>query len=165
MRAITCSLIVFAALATARWARADQFDTVAAACIPGDPAVNGNSYHIVAGSVSHQTGNVDFFTLYCPITKPITSPTKLELTFSSTENNASTFVDAYYIKMSLSSGLITTIATAFSTSGTNDGAVHVVTTTFTDTFDFDHNAYYVRVNLQRRNTSQAVVFYRVTVHS
>src|SRR5215510_14632921 len=122
-------------------ADASQFDTVGAGCLPGDPAVNSGRYAIASAAITHTFGNIDLITMYCPILTPIASPGTLELTYTSTENNASTYVKAQYIKMSLSTGAITTIAAVSSTSGTNNGTIQTVSTTFTDTFNFSSYAY------------------------
>jgi hypothetical protein len=65
--------------------------------------------------------------------------------------------------MSLTTGSITSVATATSRNGVNDGTIKVVSQSFSDTYDFSNYAYYVRVDIQRRTTSQLAVFYRVTV--
>jgi hypothetical protein len=85
------------------------------------------------------------------------------LLYSSTENDPSTYVTASYVKMNKTTGAITTVATASSRNGTNNGSITWREQPFTATYDPANYTYYVRVDMQRRNTSQAVEFFQVTV--
>ena len=159
--------ILLTALLVALHSQADAtvyFDSVGASCVPGDPAVTGDLYNISAGAVTHHSTATSLVSLYCPIPSNITAPSNVELLFSSTENNVDTYVTASYIKMHKTSGGITTIATARSQDATNNGTVQLRTQSFTDTYDASNYTYYVRVDLKRRNTSQSVAFYKVTLY-
>jgi hypothetical protein len=142
----------------------DQFNSVAAGCVPGDPAMHFNRYFITAGTVKHRSDKVGLITLYCNIPMAITPPKTLELVYSDDDPGAETFVNASYIKMHKSSGWITTIATTSSNNGIQDGAVHSVATPFSDTYDLTQYLYYVRVDMDRSRFSNIAVFYGVTVH-
>jgi hypothetical protein len=142
----------------------DQFNSVAAGCVPGDPAMHFNRYLITAGTVKHQSNKVGLITLYCNIPMAITPPKALELTYSDDDPGTNTFVSAAYIKMHKSSGGITTVATASSNNGIQDGTVHSVETSFSDTYDLIHYLYYVRVDIDRSRLSNIAVFYGVTVN-
>lgn len=142
----------------------DQFNSVAAGCVPGDPAMHFNRYFITAGTVKHRSDKVGLITLYCNIPMAITPPKTLELVYSDDDPGINTFVSASYIRMHKSSGFITTIATTSSNDGSQDGAVHSVATTFSDTYDLTHYLYYIRVDIDRGLFSNIAVFYGVTVH-
>ena len=141
-----------------------SFSTNAGSCIPGDPAINNGLYSVVFGRVTHKSTNTGLITVYCPILSDITAPSHIALTYSSTINDGSTFVDAGYIKMSKSSGSVTTIATARSQDGLNNGLVQVRIQPFTDSYSVSNYVYYVRVDMQRSSSAQRVYFYNVSVY-
>ena len=159
----------FIALGSARTATADRFDATGATCVPAESAVNNNRYLVTGGTVKHRTGNNDIITLYCGIPTDISSPSHLNLTYSSTENDVgqTTYVTAQYIKLHKSTGTVNVVSQANSYDQTAGGStVRVRAVTFTDTFDSSAYFYYVRVDLRRRssNPAQDVVFYNVSVY-
>lgn len=164
MRPAIAFAILLVALAGGEARASDQFNSVAAGCVPGDPAMHFNRYLITAGTVKHQSGKTGLITLYCNIPMAITPPKTLELIYSDSDPGADTFVSASYIKMNKSNGTITTIATTSSNSGAQDGAVHFVETRFSDAYDLAQHLYYVRVDLDRKLVSNVAVFYGVTVY-
>lgn len=157
-------LALFSVLALASTAQANQFDSPGAACIPSDSAITNSLYLLANGNVEHQSGQTATISMYCPIPLEISPPGTLELTYLSNENSSTTYVSAQYIKLNMTTGATTVIATATSQSGINDGTVRVVSRTFADTYDFQSYVYWVRVDIRRRTTSQWAWFYRVTVH-
>jgi hypothetical protein len=161
----TIALVTLLVIFAGREVRAnDQFNSVAAACVPGDPAMHFNRYLITAGTVKHRSGKLGLITLYCNIPMAITPPGTLELIYSDNDSGVNTFVNASYIKMNKSTGAITTVATTSSNSGTQDGTVQFVATSFSDTYDLTHHLYYVRVDIDRNRVSNVAVFYGVTVY-
>src|SRR5262252_6689009 len=67
-----CSLLVVAVfIAGTGVAHAGRSSNMAATCIVGDPAIQGNLYTIASGSVRHQAGKTGTNTLYCPISTTI----------------------------------------------------------------------------------------------
>jgi hypothetical protein len=158
---LLCLVTAFVELPSAE---AGEFDAVAATCIPDGP-IQPTLYLTTEGTVMHKPTTTGVITLFCPITKPITAPAHLELLYFSTENNALTFVKATYIKMNKSTGALTPIITASSHNGVNDDqSAHVVTANFSDSYNPSSYAYYVRIDLRRRDTSQIVIAYKVTVY-
>ena len=157
-------LILLVAFAGGKARANDQYNSVAAGCVPGDPAMHFNRYLITAGTVKHRSDKVGLITLYCNIPMAITPPKTLELAYSDNDPEINTFVSASYIKMHKSSGGITPIATTSSNNGVQDGAVRLVATTFSDTYDLTHYLYYVRVDIDRSQVSNVAVFYGVSVY-
>lgn len=145
-------------------ASANEFDMTGASCIPGDPAVTNNRYLVTGGTVKHKSTNTDLITLYCGIPTTITSPSHIELLYSSTANNATTLVKMQYIKMSKTTGAITSVATANSQSGVNNGTPQLQNVSFSDTYSPSSFIYYVRVDLQRSSSANVVIFYKATVY-
>ena len=142
----------------------DQFNSAAAGCVPGDPALHFTRYQITEGAIKHRSSATGRITLYCNIPMAIAPPTMLELVYSDNDPGVDTFVSASYIKMRKANGTIATIATVNSNRGTQDGAVRFVDTKFSDAYDLKRYLYYVRVDLDRKATSAAAVFYGVTVY-
>ena len=155
--------LVFLSLAISRSASASYFYSVAASCLPSSAAVQGNLYASGSGVVTHAAGVLTEIQFVCPISMAISAPAALKLQYSSTENNASTYVTASYYKMKLSTGVSTLITSVGSLSGTNNGTVKAVSGSFTDSYDLSTYTYYVVISLQRRNTSQTVNAYSVSV--
>ena len=161
---LTFLLCLAASLAgIAREASANEFNATAAGCAPGTEALAANGYDITSGHANHISSYTSYITLYCPVTTNISSPSHVYLLYSSTENNASTYVKASFVKMHKTTGATTVISTANSQNGTNNGTVQWVETTFSDTYNASTYTYYVQVDILRRNTSQSAVFYSVTV--
>ena len=142
----------------------DQFNSAAAGCVPGDPAMHFNRYVISEGAVQHRTGQIGLITLYCNIPMAIAPPRTLELIYSDDDPGPNTFVSAAYVKMNKSNGDIITIATTDSNNGIQDGKVHFVEARFADPYDRSRYRYYVRVDLDRSTASRTAVFYGVTVY-
>ena len=154
----------FATVAAAPRTVFAEYDAVAATCVP-DGTNPPTLYLTTEGTVMNkpptQTGLIS---LYCPLTKPITAPRHLDLLYFSTENDPSTFVRASYFKMSKSTGAIGLIAIANSHNGVNDDqSAHIVTASFSDSYDTSAYVYFVRIDLRRRNIDQVAIAYRVTL--
>jgi len=144
-------------------ARAGDANIVGAACWPAETNIASNGWVTTGGTVKNSASSTANQVFYCPITHPISAPSHVYLLYSSTENHADTYVKASYVKMNKGTGAITTVSTASSNSGTNNGTVQYVETTFSDTYDLSNYLYYVRVDLKARTTSQTVIFFQVTV--
>jgi hypothetical protein len=166
-KSLFIAAFAFAATATvdSTSAHAIEFNALAATCVPGANALYNNTYFTTAsGSVRQSgalgTGIADF---YCAIPQETAAPSHVYLLYSSTENTTTTYVQAQYIRMHKTTGAITVIATASSRNGANNGLITFREQLFSASYDPANYAYYVRVDLRRRNTLQAVEFYQVTV--
>lgn len=138
-------------LATAMNAHAGSWQKIAATCFPADPAIQGNLYTVVAGSVGNNGSNTSQITLYCPVSwsSPFASGTSwsLDIGFEDSNGNGVSGVQAELFKMAHSNGNITSVATASS-----DGHGLGLTAwgePFTHTFDFNNYYYYVKLDIDR----------------
>lgn len=143
----------------------------AAGCVVGDPAIQGNRYTVVAGSVGNNGTNVATITLYCPVeTLGGGNATALKLTYrdssgttTSAQTNGGT-VAAQLWRMAHSDGSITSISNAsYSSDSSGTTSATEGTGTFTHTFDFSLYTYYVRVDISRNNTTPTTTFYGVSL--
>jgi hypothetical protein len=157
----------------------------AATCTPGDPAIQGDRYSVVAGSVKHAAGRSGPITLYCPLHAPMRSlqnvalaggfdfaaaplsPNVLRLTYRDPDGTSTASnVEAQVIGMSKNDGTIFTVpgATLNSNSFSSTGSGSRSTNKFTHTFDFSNNYYYVRVDVNRgAGVTAEAVFYGVAL--
>ncbi len=98
--------------------------------------------------------------LHCTIPLKFDSgPTTLKMYYTNDTfclNCSSDYIQAGYYKMNKSTGVISTISAASTTSGTNDGTYQSISATFTDSYDQSTYIYYVIVILFRsaNNASQ-----------
>jgi hypothetical protein len=164
MRLIVFFAAALAAILTESRTAAAEYNSVAAACVV-DGATLPTVYLTTEGTVMHKPTATARITLFCPITKPIAAPRHLELLYFSTENDSATFVKATYLKMNKSNGLSITVATASSRNGPNDDvSAHNITADFSDSYNPSSFVYYIKIELQRRNTDQNVLAYKVTAY-
>lgn len=69
MRAYIVLLVVIAVAIMGTDAEASNWSMNGSSCVPGDPAIQNNSYTITGGSTTHQGGATGRITLHCPITR------------------------------------------------------------------------------------------------
>ncbi len=128
--------------------------------MPSNAAVQSGLYVTDFGgdaSISWADGKSGTITMHCPIPTGVApSPTHVELYF---KNNitctgcSADHVKVQYMKMSKSSGAITSVATLDSTSGVNDGSYQGISANISDTYNTSLYVYYLRVDLIRTSTS------------
>lgn len=165
-------ILSFLALASKEASAATTYwSMVAAGCTPGDPAIQNNRYQIQSGHVAHAGTNVDVISLYCPVTAldpgevaASGEPTQVTMTFQDESTSVGDNITAQLIRMTRTSGALTTIATldSDSTDGMGTG-VQKQAASYTHTFDFTTYVYYVRIDIDRAGTSATPVAYFVSL--
>lgn len=166
-------------------ARADtlyfEWSSVAAGCVPGDPAIQLDRYLISGGSVKHTDNAAGLITLYCPIHQisnacdflngsPVNCrPNVLQLTYRDSDGTRSGVnLTAQLVRVNQADGSVSFVPGAFLDTNTNSstGNGYLVTSPFTETFAMKDSYYYVRVDLNRAVGSKDVaIFYGVALFS
>jgi hypothetical protein len=168
MRSIQSTFIVaiWITLASPETTYANQFDAVAASCVPQEDAIKFRRYSISSGRVQHNGSNVDLITMYCPVPIVITAPTHIRLLYSDNDTSSSTYVSATYIKVAKATGLSTAIHTVSSEDNGKgeDGVVRVLDQTFSDSYSSTNYVYYIEVNIDRGTTLNTARFYGVSLN-
>ncbi len=156
------------------------WSSVAAGCVPGDPAIQFDRYFITAGTVKHRAGGSGLVTLYCPVNPgsvwhyafphpdhpadtfyaPYCSNSKyfFKMTYSESDGmGTGASVDTQLIRISKANGGLSTITGALNKSNwTPDIYTTTMKQWITHAFDFKNNYYYVRVDLNRAAGSTAL---------
>lgn len=158
-------MIAIALAMTATAAHADHFDTIGPACIPDEGSLDR---FYIDGATIRQAGTMTTSeaSFYCPIPHVIDAPTQVVMMYSSSEKNLAnpiTYVKATYWKMHKSSTTRSAIATASSLNGICDNSKRTVSASFSDTYDPTQYVYYVKITMRRRNSTQGVGFWFVSV--
>src|SRR5687767_871919 len=95
-----------------------QWNVNGTACIADAGAIQGNLYIGTGGTVKFASAKTGRITLYCPVSDRLGfKPTLIGLTYYDDSAIAGNHVTAQYIAMDISTGAISTIATADSNSG------------------------------------------------
>ncbi len=155
-------VLVFASVAPVDAAQTRPWSAVGSTCVPDDDAPY-TRYEVWASSgyiefKSNVMGDI-YFT--CNVTTPIDSyPDEpdwntLYLTFKDPDANG--YVQAKLYRKNLATGAVGTLATVNSTDGTGVRQAYVSVSGF----DFDNYAYFVRIRMNRTNTSSDQEFHIV----
>jgi hypothetical protein len=186
------SIAILAGAAPARAGELNMWSSVAAGCVPGDPAIQGNRYTIVAGSAGLRTTATGPVTLYCPIAKMGTS--FMELYFVNLEGalvlamptfRESCLADSYVLGMtytdgdgtgtgvnvtaelvglSKTTGLLSSTGARIDSNQSSRTTPGTLAVSFTNPIDTDGYYYYVRVDLSRASGNTApATFYGVAL--
>jgi len=169
-----CLITLLAALLVANKAEAagQYWSTPAAGCVPDSTSITNQRYVSNAvGAVLHRPGNLDLITLNCPITGFHGSgdgPNRMTMTYRDSTSTLDTaaFVRATLTRTPKATGASPTpIATLSSETPPAPQTITTASTpVFTHTFDFENNFYFVRVELDRRTTSQIVIVFGVYLY-
>jgi hypothetical protein len=156
-----------------------------AGCVPGDPAIQANSYFITAGSVNYRSAGSGLVTLYCPINQGIapyfdTQLRALLMTVSCPDNNYRlrlTYTDsdgtgpavgvaAQVIRLAKSNGtfLGAVPGAVIAANSSAETTPTSVLSEFTHAFAFSGAYYYARVDMARAaGTTNVATFYGVAI--
>jgi hypothetical protein len=168
--------IVFATLIaiSVSAAQASNWSMAAAACVPGDPAIQNNLHFITAGTVSHKAGTTGLITLYCPITGTWgdKKPTWLSITYALKVNavpaqpGRGAKITAQVIRLTQSDGTLSTVGSPVSvrTGQTTPSRGQRSSPSFSHPFDFKNSFYYVRVDIDRDDPGSVATLYGVGLH-
>lgn len=158
-------LAILIAMAIGSTAKASNWSMNGASCVPGDPAIQGNRYTIVAGSLSHRAGATGLITLYCPISGTWGDrnvPTILHMTYADFDTTIA-HITAQVIRLRASDGSLSVISPVLSNSSTSTHVGVRVGVSFSHNFDFANSYYYVRVDITRTSAAAFAVLYGVSL--
>jgi hypothetical protein len=145
------------------------WSTPGSGCVPDESATKFERHKVGNASVEHATGNVDLIVLTCPIPRFDGSGKTnwgIAITYQDSTGNtaAQAFVQARLYRMKLGAASPLLLATVSSNSSPAT-TLNEVSTTFTHTFNFAQNTYWVHVELQRSLANQIVIFHSVFLGS
>jgi hypothetical protein len=165
---------LFVAILIAEPVQADSWTINGSSCVPGDPAIQNNRYLVTAGTVKHQSTATGLITLYCPIPFPTLIGSvrgggyyrisSLSMTYADSDGRGTVAnIRAQLVKLSHGTGSLTNIGNALD----SNSSPWTVPTTMTGSLShaasgFDY--YYVRVDLDRSETSESVTLFGVELH-
>jgi hypothetical protein len=137
-------------------------------CVPGDPAIQNNRYLVTAGTVKHQPTATGLITLYCPITFPTLLGrgfwNTLRVTYADSDGPGTVAnITAQVVTLNHNTGSLTNIgdpldSNKFSPTSGSDMLGPISHTA--NGFDY----YYVRVDLNRSDTSAEVTLFGVGIN-
>jgi hypothetical protein len=151
-------------------AQASNWSMAAAACVPGDPAIQNNLHFITAGTVAHKGAATGLITLYCPITGTWgdKKPTWLSITYglNVTQSGPGAKITAQVIRLTQSDGTLSMIGGPVSVQAgsTTPARGQRAAPSFSHAFDFKNSFYYVRVDIDRANPGSVATLYGVGLH-
>jgi hypothetical protein len=175
MRAITALFvtILIAALVQAESELAAQpiarsWSINGSSCVPGDPAIQNNRYLVTAGTVTYQSTATGLITLYCPITFPTLvgggTWRIFRVTYADSDGTGTVAnITAQLVRLTQGTGSLTNIGPALDSNkfGPTSGSKMVAGISHTaNGFDY----YYVRVDLNRNETSAFSALYGVGIN-
>lgn len=160
-------LALLFAVCVASSAQAEGFwSAPGSSCVPDHNTTKDNRALFGNPSVRHAATAVDPIILTCGIQgfESAAPNWHLRLTYQdSTGTAASAFVRARLFRMGVSSATPVPMTTVTSNSSTTTTLNSEISSSFTHTFDFVSNVYWVRVELDRNATSQIVIFHSVAL--
>lgn len=162
---IARAFVLVAALLSANVAHAEVIWSMpASACTPSDSPIRFNRYATQGPNLKFQPDVAYPISFTCPITRYDSTSTswKLNLVYTdSTGSGSAGFVRAILFAMPIGSETPHALAIANSNSSTATGRNTVSSPTFTHTFNFQTNVYWVRIEMDRSATSQNVVAHSI----
>ena len=146
----------------------EQWSMNATSCTPDAASIRNNLYIGTAGTVKFAPGKVGKIVLYCPVPTLSWTPRSIAIQYYDDTAAPGNHVTAQFIKMSLGnatgSGLIQSLVTVDSdvlavptTGGNSKGSIR----TFVHAYEPKFNAYYIRVDIDRNNTTANETIYAV----
>lgn len=175
---VTVVVCGFTALGLARDAVASPtemyWSSDGAGCIPVDTAIQANQYSIGAGAMKMSASYAGTFVVLCPVHRnsgAANQPNTFMITVQDSDFLYYVVADVHarLYKMSLANGATTLLADVQSSfaSVQCDGVTptgpgdYNVCASFTHTFDWENNAYFVYVTMYRQTTSDSAILYSV----
>src|SRR5262245_30477822 len=158
MRTLAPSLLLV--LALGRTANAAEFDITGQTCVPSASSIALDNFTTQLGGdvgVGWLSSNTGTITLYCAIPY-LASPSHLEIYYKSNTGCmgcGSDSITVTYVKMSKTTGALTSIGQLNTSGGVNDGTYRAVSTPFSDNWDNSAYVYYLRIDMTRANTSNS----------
>lgn len=137
----------------------------ASTCVPADATIKFNRHKVNVESVQHAVDNVDLIILNCPIgffnTGSITG-WQLGATYrDSTGASMAGFVRARLYRVT-AGGTVPVLMTEMNSDAfVNTGLTTQRSPSFTHSFNFAANSYWVHVELDRSSTSDLVIFHNL----
>ncbi len=141
------------------------WSSAAVACTPTSGTINKANYS--SGTyVAHRGKKTSVIVLNCPIwnvTAFAGNPNwYLDVTYlDSNGSGGGAVVEVRVMRQNLQSGVTDQVGLFSSNNNENSTAIHQSTVTFSHSFDFQINAYYVQIKLDRSSTAQKVRAYNV----
>jgi hypothetical protein len=151
-------------------ADAGRYSTIAAACVPGDPAIQANRYFVTAASVKHRQGQTGLITVYCPIPPTITegggSFGGMFMTYTATGETANVTAQLLRVdQLGNFSPVVDSVTGTRAILNSGVGDHHYTERAVNHTYDFDDYYYYLRVDINRSDDSSLAILYGVGVDS
>ena len=145
------------------------WSTPGSGCVPDETTTKFDRHNVGNASVQHAAGNVDLIVLTCPIPRFDGSGKTnwgIAMVYQDSTGNtaAQAFVQARLYRMKLGTISPQLLATVNSNSSA-ETTVNEVNTTFTHTFNFTQQTYWVHVELQRASADQIVILHSVFLGS
>jgi hypothetical protein len=148
-------------LATAAQAQ-NVWSTPGSACTPSADTVAAANYRTNVESVQHAAGDVGQIVLFCPMPRFNSGTTDWNLTMTyrdSTGTGTGAFVRARVYRAAIGTIPAFMVGVVNSNSSASTVINSLAGPTFTHTFDFEANIYWLQVELNRSSTAQTVFFY------
>lgn len=146
----------------------EQWSMNATSCTPDAASIRDNLYIGTAGTVKFAPGKVGKIVLYCSVPTLNWTPRSIAIQYYDDTAARGNHVTAQFIRMSLGnaagSGLIQSLVTVDSdvlavptTGGNSKGTI----STFVHPYDPKGDAYYIRIDIDRNNTTANETIYAV----
>jgi hypothetical protein len=135
------------------------WNIAASACTPDSATIQAGAHRTTSAGVQHAPGSVDKITLICPVTSFTSAETIFEIGFMGRDSNgtASTaYVRATLFSMAIDSTSPDNLVAVSSNSSATTTPVLYESNPFEHAFDFNHNLYWVRIELVRSSTQIVV---------
>jgi hypothetical protein len=124
-------------------------------CVPGDPAIQQDLY-VSSGSVSYKGTATGLVTLYCPVTVPTPGATN-QLTMTYKLIGSTSFIHVQLLSLDRNSGALSGI----SPQGVAVAGQSELVVPFGPVSTYLNGYFYVRVDLDRTNSSDQLTFFGV----
>ena len=146
----------------------EQWSMNATSCTADAASIRNDLYIGTAGTVKFAAGKVGNIVLYCPVPTLSWTPRSIAIQYYDDSAARGNHVRAQFIEMALGnavgSGLIKSVVTVdtdlngvTTSAGNSKGAIR----TFVHSYDPKGNAYYIRVDITRNNTTANETAYAV----
>lgn len=150
----------FLVVASSAALAANYWSAIATSCAPDAAAIQGNRYRSSGDTtIRHRGKNVDKIVLICgvPPNHGAISPGRLTLTYAdSTATGTKAFVRAQFFSATRAGGVKTLIASVSSNDFSGTALTEIQSVNFNHAVDFAVNYYFVRIELDRSASTQAV---------
>ena len=154
---ISKCVCITVALLFARTASANEFDVTGNTCMADRATIQSDNHNTQFGGdpwIGWNSNRSGTIVCHAQIPVDITGPSHLWIMYNNDTSVSSTDkVKVLYQKMNKSTGAITTIQTADSSSGTNDGNVRTLEVSVSDSYNASSYVYFLRVELTRASST------------